>query len=438
MITGVSLRAYQQRSIDELRCAYGAGARAVVLVLPTAAGKTVLAAAVAAGVIARGGRVLFLADRVELLEQTARKFAAAGISNVRLIRADIDDGDPDAPATIASIPTLRGAKWLERLPEATFVMIDECHGARAAGTTAIMRRYPDAKFLGLTATPYRGDGQGLGHAFDTIVEGATVRELTDLGYLVPLRAWAPPEPLPSGRLAMSPFEAYQRHTPGRRAIVFATSVEAAQAYAADLTAGGVPAACVHGELADDVRRDVRARFETGELRAVTNVDIWTEGTDIPAADACILACRPGHPGRLIQMTGRVLRLSPETGKQDAVLVDLCGAVLEHGLPDLPRTYSLEGRAISRPDRLAIRQCPTCGGVFEAACVRGGVCPTCGGQLAAERRRAARGGRGEVHEITAERMRTVLLANLQAAARERGLPPEVAERAAAALEARRSA
>lgn len=434
----MKLRSYQERAIDACRGQYAAGARAVVLVLPTGAGKTIVAAVIASAVIARGGRVLFLADRIELLDQTVAKFAAVGVTNVRVIRADIDDGNPDAPATIASIPTLRGAKWLERMPEATFVIIDECHGARAAGTTAIVQRYPRARLLGLTATPYRGDNQGLGHVFDALVEGATMHELTELGHLVPLRTWSPPEPLSSGRLAISPLEAYRRHAAGRRAIVFAASVEAAHAFAADLDVGGVPAACVHGELADDVRRDVRARFDAGALRAVTNVDIWTEGTDIPAADACILACRPGHPGRLIQMVGRVLRPSPDTGKRDAVLVDLQGSVLEHGLPDLPRTYSLDGKAISRPDRLAIRQCPACGGVFTTARVRGGACPTCGGKLAAERRKTARSGRGDVHELTAQLMRTVLLANLQAAARERGFDPDVAARAAAALETRRSA
>ena len=245
----VSLRSYQQRSVHLAREAYAGGARSVVLVLPCGAGKTVVAAAIIVLVLARGGAALFLVDRIELLTQAVAKLAAAGVTDVRVICAGVDDGNPGARVTVAMIPTLRGTKWLDRLPHASFVVVDECHGVLAKTHHAIVQRYPGAKILGLTATPARGDGQGLDNAFDMLVVGATVRELQALGHLVPLLTMRPKgcsEPLASGRLAMSPLEAYRQHANGRRAIVFATRVVDAERYAAEMTAGGVPAGCVHG------------------------------------------------------------------------------------------------------------------------------------------------------------------------------------------------
>lgn len=309
-------------------------------------------------------------------------------------------------------------------------MLDEAHHAACESWLGIAAKYQRARLLGVTATPCRGDGVGLGHAFDALVVGATIRELTP-EYLVPLRTWAPPEVLEAGRLAMTPVEAYLRHAAGRRAIVFAGRVQDAERYAAELSAAGVQAACVHGELGDEERAEVLARFTAGELRAVCNVDLWTEGTDIPPADACILACSPGHVGRLIQMAGRVLRPSPETGKRDTVLVDLCGSVLVHGTPDMDRTYSLDGRGISSPDRLAIRQCAACGGVFEAGPT---ACPMCGATVAGKPRQApcsARTGVEEVVDLEGKRA-SILRRNLLAGGVER----DEVERAAAVISARR--
>jgi superfamily II DNA or RNA helicase len=232
---------------------------------------------------------------------------------------------------------------------------------------------------------------------------------------------------------MSPLEAYQRFGAGRRAIVFATRCEHAKALAADLRDGGVLAGHVDGEMPSRDRDAVLAQWRAGALRVVVNVGVLVEGFDDPEVAVCIHARRFRPTGAFLQATGRVLR--PYPGKEHATLIDLCGSVLEHGLPDLPRTYSLDGRAISRPDKLSIRQCGTCGRVFAAGPT---LCPGCGAVLAAVRRKAARSGRGDVHELNAERMRSVLRSNLEAAARERGLSPDVAERAAQELELRRSA
>lgn len=431
----LSLRPYQVRTVAAARAQFRSGRRAVLVVSPTGSGKTVIAAAVVEAAIERGTRVLFGAHRVELLDQTVRKLASAGIVDVRIIRADRDDGRADAPVIVASVPTLAGKRWRDRLPEAGLVILDEAHHSVSDSWLGIATRYRSSRLLGFTATPIRGDNAGLGEAFDALVVGATVRELTELGHLVPLRTWAPAQVLDSGRLALTPLEAYRRHADGRRAIVFATRVQDAERHAAELNAGGVSAAAVHAQLSDEMRASVLARFVAGELRAVTNVDLWTEGTDIPAADACILACSPGHVGRLIQMAGRVLRPSPETGKKDAVLVDLCGSVLVHGTPEMDREYTLDGRGISRVDRLAIRQCPTCGGVFEAGPA---VCTVCGAAMPAAARKALRSTGEGVEELgdLAGKRAAVLRRNLEAVAARRGYSAGWVERAVVAIGARR--
>jgi hypothetical protein len=132
---------------------------------------------------------------------------------------------------------------------------------------------------------------------------------------------------------------------------------------------------VHGEQPADERADVLRRFRAGELDAVANVFVLSEGFDDPAVSVCILARKPAHAGTFLQMVGRVLRPAP--GKTHATLVDLCGSVFGHGPPDLEREYSLDGEAISGVAREAIRQCPTCGGVFAAGVT---ACPLCGEAL----------------------------------------------------------
>lgn len=427
------LRDYQERLIGGIHDAYRRGQRAVLAQSPVGSGKTVVAAAIIALSVARGRRVLFGAHRIELLDQARRKLADAGVVDVRLIRAGAAEGPESAPVTIASIQTLAGRRWRDRLPSADRVILDEAHHSACDSWLAIAERYREALLLGITATPERGDGVALGHVFDALVTGPTVRELTDLGHLVPLRTWAPRELTDPGKLAMSPLEAYRRHCGERLAIVFASRVADAERFAEEMTGGGVPAACVHGQLTDEARADLLARFARGDLRAVTTVDVLTEGTDIPPASACILACAPRFPGRLIQMAGRVVRTHP--GKSDAVLVDLCGSVLVHGTLDMAREYSLTGRGIRTAPELSIRQCGACGGVFEAGPA---VCPMCGAAVVVKERKAPRSsgvGVEEVGDLTAQRGAR-LRANLTAVAARRGYGQEWIERAVTEIGKRR--
>jgi DNA repair protein RadD len=366
----VKLRPYQDRAIVDLRAAYASGRRAPVLVLPTGAGKTVVAAEIIRLSIAAGRKVLFLAHRRELIGQSVAKLGAAGITDVRVITAGSDRGRSDAPVSVASIPTL--TRWATRLPDADLVIFDEAHHTIAETWASIAIRYSHALLLGMTATPQRGDGKPLGDIFDALIVGATVPELVALGHLVQCRTIGPAEPLETGEIAQSPAEAYARFAPGRRAVIFCRTLEHAREVSQAMP---VPTEVVHGSLSGAARAGALDRFARGETRALANVHVLTEGWDDPGAEVCILARTPEHAGTYLQMVGRVLRPSP--GKREALLLDLGGSFHRHGTPDMLRTYSLDGEAIAlSSDREPIRQCPTCGATIRVAECAAGVCPVC--------------------------------------------------------------
>jgi DNA repair protein RadD len=190
------LRPYQREVIDRVEAEIAAGRRRVLLVAPTGSGKTVIAAAVVADAVARGLRVLVLVHRRELVAQTVDKLFAAGI-DAGIIQAGGPPMRLGQSVQVASIQTLharaiRGSAI--ELPEADLVIVDEAHHARARTWHRILDSYPKAAILGMTATPVRADGRGLGNVFDVIVECPPVGELINGGFLVSTRVYAPSRP----------------------------------------------------------------------------------------------------------------------------------------------------------------------------------------------------------------------------------------------------
>ncbi len=366
----LTLRPYQERAIEALRAAYAAGRRAPCLVLPCGGGKTIISAALIFFAIIRGTRCLFIADRSTLIVQTVAKLAMAGVTDVRVIQAQRDDGPRDALVTVASAQTLRTPGWQSRMPDADLVIWDECHGVVANTYAAVFARYPAARRLGLTATPCRGDNKPL-DVFDELVVGATIRELTELGHLARCRVLpAPRGALQAGQIALDPVTAYQRHAGGARAAVFCSTVDQALRYTADFAAAGFAAEAVTAETPD--RDDVLARFAAGAFRVLCSVGCLTQGWDDPGCGVAILVRKPDSLGPWIQMCGRVLRPHPD--KQEGLILDLGGAFWKHGPPDAEVTYSLSGKAIRSVVKDSLTQCRTCGSGFLAG---PRACPYCG-------------------------------------------------------------
>jgi DNA repair protein RadD len=383
----MALRPYQVDAIARVQQCYRDGARAVLLQLPTGGGKTHAAASgVIAPSVARGRRVIFLADLEEIILDTTERLCRDGLHAASILNGRAMD--PTAPVQVASQQTL--VSWQRRgleLPPADRVILDECHGAPASTVRALLGHLRDcgALLLGLTATPARGDGLPLDE-FDRIVCGPQPRELVAAGALVPCEVLSPGGMLDRG-VAMDPVDAVLTLGAGRRAVVFAPHGAEARRIAADLTARGEPAVAVLDSMARDERRAVRARLARSEVRHLVTVRALQKGFDAPVLDCCVLTSECTVTSYL-QSIGRVLRPSPETGKRDALVIDLRGAVYHHGLPLDDRAWSLaggQGVALGAssggdagPD---LRRCKACHAIFPPRT----VCPRCGSVLVSDPR-----------------------------------------------------
>lgn len=308
------LRTYQQQAIDSARAAVQAGHRRVLLVSPTGTGKTRILSAIAKSCVARGGSVHWYAHRRELIDQA---------------RAECPEAE-----VISTQAAVRNPR-----PSPTLQIFDEAHHYVATEWASLLS--PTATIVGATATPERGDGIGLGEAFDHLIPVISIAEATAQGHLVPCTVHAPERELGRREIAQLPWAAYRQFTPGEQAIVFAPSVPDAENISAGFNNAGIASDFVHYGNVD--RDAVVAKFKAGTIKVLVNVFILTEGFDHPPTSVCILARGCGSAGTYIQMVGRVLRPAP--GKTRAVLIDLRGVRHVHGDPSAERIYSLDGVGI---------------------------------------------------------------------------------------------
>lgn len=283
------------------------------------------------------------------------------------------------------------------------VVVHNCHHLLADNkwgkATAL---FPNAKGLGVTATPTRADGRGLGrHAdglMDVMVESPGMRDLIGMGFLTDYRIFAPPSDInlasvpisASGDFSPEPLRAavhkshivgdvvshYLRIAPGKLGVTFAVDVESATEIAAAYRQAGVPSEVVSANTPPALRAAILSRFARGELKQLLNVDLFGEGFDLPAIEVVGMA-RPTQSFALYcQQFGRSLR--PLDGKSHAIIIDHVSNVLRHGLPDAPRVWTLdrrERRSRGKPDDvIPVRTCPSCLSVYERIYRE---CPFCG-------------------------------------------------------------
>lgn len=352
----MSARPYQQKLVDGAYAAWDAGHRAVVVQSPTGSGKTHTAAEILA---LFDGPVIFAAHLDSLCGDTAARLRAAGLECG--IVAPWATAEPQHRIQVCSTATLnaRGTR-----PPAKLVILDECHRSEAPTVKAILADYPEARILGLTATPQRGDGAPLGDTFSAMVSGPTVRELTAMGALVPSRLVVPVDDGGRGDVVaeLGRLKSY-------RALIFAESIAEAKATAARLGDG---VGQIYGDTPRRERERLRAALRSGELRALIGVGVFVEGFDEPSVDVVALDATFGTLGRYLQAIGRGLR--PFPGKTECTVLDLRGAVFLHLPPDVDHEWSLTGEpTIKRVAGLAFSRCGDCWAVFE----RASVCPRCG-------------------------------------------------------------
>ena len=344
--------------------------RSVLLVAPTGSGKTVMGSALIANRVKKGERVLFCAHRRELIQQSAKALrrSSVGAHSVGVI-APGAPSTPSLPVQVASIQTLLSRGFPDNID---LIIPDECHHYVSDEWNRLAKTYPRAKFVGLTATPERGDGRPLGDMFEDLVVAAQYSELLRDGFLVPCDVYQPERGMGSNEVAQDPLLAYQSLAAGQRCFIFASRVEQCEILATRFSDAGIPARVIEAKSPKPERDENLRAFRQGSVKVLVNVYALTEGVDVPEASALIIARKMDHVSMYLQCCGRVLRPAP--GKTKATIIDLSGATLLHGFPTEDREYSLEGDAIRRTTAEPLRVCPACGATSAAW---RSSCPECG-------------------------------------------------------------
>jgi superfamily II DNA or RNA helicase len=422
----VSLRPFQSTAVTEIRGAYMSGHRRVLFVLPTGGGKTYTFVYIAEQAAMRGNRVCILVHRQELVDQSSESLHAIGCRH-----GIISSGyrqDLSHTVQVASVQTL--ARRLHTIPPDFFqlLIVDEAHHAVAGTWAKVLAAMPHAHVLGVTATPERLDGRGLGDQFDTMILGPDAAWLTQEGFLVPARIFAPPgidlssvtrrykldsaggrhaseEILRQGQAMGDAITHYRRtieSVHNGTAIAFCPSVEVADSMAETFRANDIPAARLDGSLDRGQRRRMIADLAAGRLKVLTSCDIISEGTDIPSVTGAILYRPTDSLSLHLQQVGRALR--PSEGKPFAVINDHVGNSLRHGLPTDPREWTLEGRPKGKKkkpsDALPMRACARCYSLIPSTA---NPCPECG-HVEQQAKRELKVIDGDLRELTGAELR----------------------------------
>jgi len=413
----MQLRPYQAKAENDIFAAWQSQ-KNTLLILPTGAGKTVTFA----HVINRSATpTCAIAHRQELVGQISQALARENIRhNIigpnKVIKQIINRHvrelgrsyyDANSHVAVAGIDTLLRRvndaalkNWFNRVK---LWVVDEAHHVLKSNKWGKgVELFPNAKGLGVTATPTRADGCGLGAendgVFESMIEGPTMRELINANYLCDYRIFAPPSDLDlhdvkitasgeysrdgvkkavrKSKIMGDVVEHYKKIAFGKRGVTFVSDVETAEQTAKLFNENGVPALAVSAETPDHERDSATRKLESGEILQLVNVDLFGEGYDLPAIEVVSMARPTQSLSLYIQQFGRGLRLM--NGKTHAVIIDHVGNVHRHGLPDGFRAWTLdrrEKRSKNAPsDAIPVATCSQCLSVYERIL---SSCPFCG-------------------------------------------------------------
>lgn len=422
------LREYQIDIVCGTEEAFQKGARSVLVESMTGSGKTTIGARLVWDRVASGQRVLWLAHREELITQARDRLESFGVPG-GVIKAGHPE-DLQRGLQVGSVQSV--VRRLDRIGSFDAILVDEAHHALSRSYVKIIEAFPGAEVVGLTATPWRLDGRGLGEVFDSMVRGPCPDDLIESGHILPARVIgsdrgmdfsafikgreysveAMEEAIGLRDLDGDAPSVFLGEFPTRgTAAAFCRSVTHAEQVCQDFRSAGVPAAVLTGETPAAERAAILASLEAEEIRVVCCVDVISEGYDLPAISSVILLRKTKSLALFLQQAGRALRPSP--GKSEAVIFDLVGNSLEHGHPCSARVWTLEG--VSPSDRaaqktedgedLTVRRCDNCFAIHRAA----PQCPYCGHEHAPDTR---------IPAVKARELREIEKAELEALQEER--------------------
>ncbi len=397
----IEVRPYQEELLRQVDEALARPDARVMMQLPTGGGKTQIAGALLNRWLGDGRKAVWLTHRKGLAKQTESMLSQAGVPAAANI---VWTPSSDAPVITNGVVILMAqtvsrrndhrSVW-DRYDDGDLMIIDEAHHAPAEGWARAMEQWP-GPVLGMTATPWRlSEKEGFDHLFKTLLSGPQVVDLQSDKWLCKARVLSPAEEerIKGGTVASTgdynepgieranegrdiltagALRFWQSHGDDRQTVVYAVSVGHAENLVEEFNAAGIPAACMVGKTPDEERADIIARFQQGTLKALVNVDVATEGFDLPDA-ACVMLTRPTLSLSLyLQMVGRGLRPKEDGG--DCLVLDLAGNAPLHGLPEEVREWSLKLREHVRPSgESPVVHCPDCKGLSPASSHQCGHC-----------------------------------------------------------------
>lgn len=384
----IELRDYQKELLDRLFEAYQNGCHSPCIVLPCGGGKSVVIADAAKRFTEKGRNVLFLVHRKELCAQIEKTFVSAGV-DMTLCR-------------IVMVQTM--VRRLKKAAPPDLIITDENHHSLAATYKKVYEAFPQSLRLGVTATPERMNGQGLIDVNDILIEGVDAKWLIEHHYLSPYDYYAPHITMPKFRIRRGDFDLgqitdffkrhiktiygdtlshYRRLADGKQAICYLPGLDASRSTAEMFTASGIPAAHIDGSTPASERDRIISDFRDGKVKILCNVDIISEGFDVPDCE-CVILLRPTKSLTLfIQQAMRCMRYKP--GKR-AVIIDHVNNIATHGFPDEKREWKLGGHPKKKGEGISPVKC--CKNCFSCVPVGVRVCPHCGDPFEIGSRKAA--------------------------------------------------
>ena len=437
------LRPYQTDAGNQVDIEWAAGAQVVLVVLGTGSGKTVIFS----DKLAREPGVSFaIAHRQELVAQMSIALARFGVMHSLQVPKKVYAWivsmqirtfgrsfiSPQARCICGGVRTIKNRASIlsNAINQAKLWVVDEFHHVlRGNEWGDVIDMFPDScRGLGVTATPERSDGRGLGrHAdgyTDAMVIGPHGRELINQGYLSNYKIYAPETQIDlsgvktgstgdwvkpglvaatrKSKIVGDVVEHYLRHAAGKMGVTFVTDIQSAHDTSTAFNAAGVPAAVLHSKTPPQERYTVNERFARAELKQIVNVDILGEGYDCPAMEVASFARSTQSYGLYVQQFGRPLRIMD--GKDRAIILDHVGNVMRfaatRGLPDAPQHWTLDSRdkrsrSAKDPDLLPMQVCTTCTAVWEGF---NKTCPHCGATRQADTRATIEQVDGDLTEL----------------------------------------
>jgi superfamily II DNA or RNA helicase len=397
--TAPKLRPYQAQLIKDLYDRLSKDYKRIAIIAGTGAGKTIIAGRICADTAAHGYRLLFLVHLDVLVGQTYEKMKAFGLE-CGFIKAGWKE-DPRAPIQIASVQTMQKRTWWQTW-HADVVLYDEGHTTvfSQVGQQVMYKTHAKAIHLALTATPFRLGKEQLGDHLETLVSSPVPLQLQRMGFLAPMKYYGMPvgqgvdldgvgtvagdfderelkQVCDRPELVERIVQEWHRLCPDRRTIAFCVDIEHALHVAEAFRNAGVPADTVDGNTPIKQRSKLYANLREGKILVLTSCNVISIGFDEPSVEVGLLL-RPTQSRALHhQQVGRVIRISPKTGKTHGIIIDQAGNLQRLGFPEDIQSYRLPSS--SEPDEPGVtpkKQCPACARIVWAAAM---VCPECGHQ-----------------------------------------------------------